>query len=249
MQYKKTTYRLKFLLPFSLLLTLLPIGDLQAQRHNNRQVIRAYPSIGFTASQIRGDELKGFKKFGLTAGVGALVSLTDNEMWSLSLEANYVERGSFNNTNDPYSITGLALRYVDIPLGFHFTDPYGGMTIGTGLIYSRLVQQPHGQIYYTPNYFEPDSSDMSFLKNDFSAFIDFRFTFWRGLTLNVRFQHSLIPIKKDWHFTEYSSLFAGGSRTWANDLYNSSVSVRILYVFGEPLKAKKVNKKKPMKRR
>lgn len=220
-------------------------GDVAAQHRRNQQVIRAYPLLGATVSQIRGDELRGFDKWGFTAGVGAIATLSERNMLYLSLEGCFSQRGAYNNTGDPYSMRGLTLNYVDIPLTFHFTDPYGGMTIGMGLLYSRLVQQPHGELFYDTNYFLPDTSNMSFLKNDLAFAIDFRFPVWQNLLINIRYQHSIIPIKRDWAFTEYGTQFSGGHTTWSNDLYNSSLTFRLLYVFGEPLsKAKKYAKKK-----
>ncbi len=223
--------------------------DLHAQRHRNRSIFQAYPIVGATASQIRGDELRGFKKWGFTAGVGSTLSLSDDGMWKLSLEASFSQRGAFNNTHNPYSLYDFTLNYVDIPLTLHFTDPYGGITIGAGLSYSRLVQQPHGNLLYIPTYFVPDTSDLSFLKNDLAAAIDVRFPLWKGLTLSFRYQHSLIPVKKGWSFTEYNQMFSGGSKTWSNDLYNSSISIRLLYVFGEQNSHNKYNRKKKYKKR
>lgn len=245
---KLVTRHLRPIVALFLTAILLPFADLQAQRRH-KQVFRAYPVVGATASQIRGDELRGFKKWGVTAGVGTILSLDDKDRWDLSIEADFSQRGAFNNTIDPYSLFDFTLDYVDIPVAVHFTDPWGGITIGAGLTYSRLVQQPHGEIRYTPTYFVPDTSDMSFLKNDFAAVLDLRFPIWKGLTFNVRFQHSILPVKKSWTFTEYNPLFSGGSDSWSNALYNSSVSVRILYVFGEQKHYNKYNKKKRYKRR
>ena len=230
-----------------LICALLVSTTTYAQHHRDRQVIRAYPSLGATASQMRGDELRGFKKWGFNAGVGAVVSLDSRDMFHLSVEANYSQRGSFNNTNDPYSIYQFTLNYVEIPLTFHFTDPFGGMTFGVGLIYGRLVQQPHGIIRYSPDYFVPDTSNMTFLRNDLSAAIDFRFHIWKGLMMNIRWQHSLLPVKRSWSFTEYNPTMLGGQTTWSNKVYNSSITMRLIYVFGEP--AKKYNAKKGKQRK
>ncbi|MBQ9588411.1 MAG: outer membrane beta-barrel protein [Bacteroidales bacterium] len=225
---KKTT------LLFILLLVLLAhSAEAQRRGRRNAQAFRAYPSIGATASQIRGDELRGFKHWGLTAGVGAEVDLADEGRWKLSVEADFAQRGVSNNTTDPYGIIEFNLNYVDIPLTLHFTDPYGGITLGVGLVYGRLVQQPHGILIFSPNYFMPDTSDMTFLKNDFSAAIDLRFPIWRGLTFNLRWQHSLFPVKREWSFTEHFSAAPDDFKTWSNDCYNSSVSIRLLYVFGQ----------------
>lgn len=215
----------------------------QRRRHSRDQIIKAYPAIGFTTSQMRGDELRGFKKWGMDAGVGAMVSLADKDRWQMSLEANFAQRGAYNATGDPYSLTGFTLNYVDIPIGVHFTDPYGGLCIGVGLNYSRLVQEPHGEIEH-PSWFIPDTSDMSFLKNDIAFMLDFRIPIWRGLKLDIRFQHSILPIKKSWGFTEISNMYDEGRKSWKNDVYNSSMSFRLIYIFGEQQSYNKYNNKK-----
>lgn len=218
-------------------------NSLHAQR------IRGFISTGATLSQIEGDELKGFQKWGFTGGVGAMVNLTKNEDWRLSIEALYTQRGSYNSSGDPYSIS-LKLDYVDIPLMLHYRDPWGGMLIGLGLDYSRLVQQPHNVMKYNPDYFFPDTNDMTFQSNDLMVVADIRFPVWRNLWLNIRWQYSLIAIKKDWEFTEFRGLTprlddngnpilnTDGSTvmvprrvTWANDCYNNSISFRLIWQF------------------
>ena len=223
--------------------------DTQAQRRRNRQIFKAYPTFGATASQIRGDELRGFDKWGFTAGVGAMLALSDDGLWNMSIEADYSQRGAFNNTNDPYSLIDFTMNYVDIPLTLHFTDPYGGMTFGAGFVYGRLVRQPHGMMLINYNYFVPDTSDMAFLKNDLSVALDFRFAIWKGLTINFRYQHSILPVKKNWHFTEHLSSAAGDVDTWSNNCYNSSVMMRLMYVFGDDRHKKYAPRKGKTKKR
>jgi len=228
-----------------LLLSMLLTGATGwAQRYSNRQVIRAYPAIGATASQMRGDELRGFRKWGFTTGVGAVVDLSSDAKWQLSIEADFAQRGAYNNTHEPYSLFGFTMNYVDIPLTLHFTDPYGGMTFGLGLVYGRLVQQPHGVMIYQPGYFEPDTANLTFLKNDLSAAIDVRFPIWRGLTFNFRYQMSLMPVKRNWGFTGLRNEGDREVTSWQNNVYNSSISIRLLYVFGDQQDHKKYNKKK-----
>ena len=216
------------------LLLLAVTGSAVAQRYGRSSVIKAYPVVGFTVSQIEGDELKGFRHGGFTGGVGAFVQLTENGRWLLSVEADYTQRGvrEVTRTSETlYNVKGLNLDYVDIPLLVNYTDPYGGMTVGLGLCYSRLVQQPHGELSYSPHYFIPDTSDMTFLRNDLSAVADIRFTLWRNLKLNFRVQYSLFPVKKDWQFTEY--LTSTETTTWKNNCYNFSVSSRLMWIFGD----------------
>lgn len=212
---------------FLLTALLLMVTAAQSQR------IHAYVAAGATVSQVEGDELKGFKKWGGTAGVGAMVRLSENGRWKMSVEADFAQRGFRNNTRNPYDIN-LTLNYIDIPITFHFHDNKGGLEVGAGLLYGRLVRQPHGELDH-PSTFIPDSTDMSFLKNDFAALLDLRFTVWRGLQLNLRFQYSIIPIKKDWKFSEYeneSQIQNDNPNVWYNNCRNISISARLIYEFG-----------------
>ncbi len=204
----------------------LPLS-IQAQR------IHAYVTSGVTMSQIEGDELKGFKKVGFNGGVGALTAISHNGRWGLSLEAMYAQRGAYNGTGDPYSIK-LTLDYIEIPLLVHYQDPYGGMLFGAGLSYGRLVQQPHGTIRYNPNYFYPDTTDLVFLSNDLMAVADARFTIWRGLQFNIRWQYSLLAIKRDWTFYSYHGVDAEGNavfRSHTRNCYNHSIAFRLIWQF------------------
>lgn len=202
-----------------LLLTLLP-ALLEAQR------IHAFVTSGMTLSQIEGDELKGFRKMGYTGGVGALTAL-GNYRWGLSTEVLFSQRGAYNRTGDPYSVN-IQLNYVEIPLLVHYQDPYGGMLIGLGASYGRLVQQPHFQGQYNPNYFVPDTIDYAFMGNDVAVVADARFTIWKGLQFNLRWQYSVIPVKREWGFSEY---IKGRWVNWANDCFNHSLSFRLIYQF------------------
>lgn len=205
-------------------------SPVQAQR------IHAFLTSGVALSQIEGDELKGFRHVGFTGGVGALTSLTDNYRWGLSVEALYSQRGVYNNSYDPQNLYNidLTLNYVDIPVLIHFQDPYGGMLFGMGLNYGRLVQQPHGVIKYNPSFFIPDTTDLTFLPHDLAVVADMRFTIWRGLQFNIRWQYSLMAIKRDWAFFTYSGTEADGTpryKTHTRDCYNQSLMFRLIWQF------------------
>ncbi|MBR1792839.1 MAG: outer membrane beta-barrel protein [Bacteroidales bacterium] len=193
------------------------------------QRINAYVSAGAAFSQIEGDELKGFNKLGFAGSVGAMANLSGNGRWQMSVEAGYARRGAFNNSGDPYNVK-IMLDYVDIPLTVFFKDPYGGLLVGIGPVYSRLVQQPHDKISFSPEYFIPDTADMTFLKNDLALAGEIRFAIWRGLHMSIRYQYSIIPVKKNWHFEENPNTTS--YRKWGNNCYNISAMVRILWQFG-----------------
>jgi len=201
------------------------------------QQIHAFVTSGVSVSQIEGDELKGFRHYGYTGGVGALTSISRNNRWGLSVETLFSQHGSYDNSGNPYSLK-LTTAYVEIPLLLHYQDPYGGMLLGAGLVYGRLVQQPHGKVLFNPEGLVPDTADMTFLPNDISVALDARFSIWKGLQFNIRWQYSIIPIKRDWLFRQadgYETLPNGEQRTrWiteSNDCYNNVISVRLIYQF------------------
>lgn len=206
-------------------LMLMLLGAIATQAQNR---IQTYVDAGGVFSQVEGDELKGFNHIGFNGGVGAIVHLGDRHRWAMTLETNYNCRGIYNkkNSSDNYYNIDLDLHYVDIPLTLLFRDPYGGIEVGLGMAYSRLLAQPHGIVSFNPRFFIPDSSNMAFLKNDLAAAAEIRFTIWENLKMSIRYQRSVIPIKKEWTFHM-------ADRTWSNDCFNSSVTLRLLWQFGE----------------
>lgn len=206
-------------------LMLMLLGAIATQAQNR---IQTYVDAGGVFSQVEGDELKGFNHIGFNGGVGAIVHLGDRHRWAMTLETNYNCRGIYNkkNSSDNYYNIDLDLHYVDIPLTLLFRDPYGGIEVGLGMAYSRLLAQPHGVVSFNPRFFIPDSSNMAFLKNDLAAAAEIRFTIWENLKMSIRYQRSVIPIKKEWTFHM-------ADRTWSNDCFNSSVTLRLLWQFGE----------------
>ena len=214
---------------------LLPLLLLAPAIHAQR--IHAFVSSGVVLSQVEGDELKGFKHIGYTGGVGALTPLGDHYRWGLSVEALFSQRGVYNNSHDPQNLYNirLHLNYVDIPVLLHYQDPYGGMLFGLGLSYGRLVSRPETEHWnINSDYFIPDTNDMSFINRALMAVADMRFTIWRGLQFNIRWQYSILPVKREWTFNFYSGTNADGSpryKSKTNDCYNHSISMRLIYQF------------------
>ena len=206
----------------------------------NAQRIHAFVSSGMTVNQIEGDELKGFKHFGYTGGVGALASVSSNNQWGVSMEALFSQRGARSISDTRYYMYRMKLtaNYIEIPLLVHWQDPNGGMLFGAGISYGRLVGQPYGTIAFDSTFFVPDTTDMTFLGNDLMVVADARFTIWRGLQLNFRWQYSMLPVKRDWNFYKYDGYEVNSSGvrqerwiTHTNNCYNHSISIRLIWQF------------------
>ena len=195
----------------------------------NAQNIKGFVTSGVTLAQIDGDEVYGFKKFGYVGSVGALIPLESNERWLMSIETMFSQRGAKGTYN--YCTYKATLPYAEIPVMAHFADKKGGWTFGLGFSYSRLVGTPKESFQWDSTRFIPNT-ETPFRKNDFAVIADVRFTIWRGLKFNFRYQYSLAPIKKDWEFTEQRNR-AEGFRQWTRNAYNNSMSARLIWVFGD----------------
>ena len=207
------------------------------------QRIKAYVAGGFTASQIEGDELYGFDKWGGMFGVGALTPIAPNNRVKFGVEAAYSTRGAKNVTGNPYNIT-IPLRYVDIPLTLYYNDPKAGCSFGAGFTYGRLVQQPHDTISFGPA-FVPDTNNLHFLTNDFLFHAEARFQVWEWIFFSVRYMRSIMPVNH-MTFTEEEGI---NYTTYTNKCFNSSVQCRLEIQFGDPTESKGYKGKKKHRRR
>ena len=90
-------------------------------------------TVGLTASQIRGDGIEGFNKFG--PHVGALVEVRKYRDLGFQLGLVYNQKGSRKVQNPKigdYSNWGYKFTYIDVPVTASY-DWREGFTVGTGL--------------------------------------------------------------------------------------------------------------------
>lgn len=76
---------------------------------------------GVSASQISGDDLAGFDKPGIFAGIFTSIDL--NEKSRLTLEMNYIQKGSRKNAKPDegiYSSYRLRLNYIEVPVMYQY---------------------------------------------------------------------------------------------------------------------------------
>lgn len=206
----------------------------------NAQFFKGFVSLGFNVSQIDGDEVYGFKKLGYLTGIGAMLPLNKNNLnggLQVSMEINISQRGAKESTaNDPF-VYKANLDYVDIPFMLHYVDTKGGITLGAGIMYSRLFHSK--ETWTLPDTLiwgmdRPTTTKAKFLKNDLSIVGDFRFTIWKNFKLDVRYQYSLLPIRKDFEYNNsYQPTDANNYRTWKRDYKNNWLSVKLIYMINE----------------
>ena len=174
-------------------------------------------------SQVDGDHVYGYHRFGGHAAVG--VSLPINN-WDITLETMYSQKGAFRKAVYPAdSLNGeydLRLNYVEIPLTFHYTDR-NVIAAGAGLSFGRLIyaeEVEHGGSQ------PPYSDSVPFNKNDISFIADAQVRIWKRLWLNARFSYSVLPIRE-------RTFDPAGSAPWKRKQYNHQWIFRLVYIINE----------------
>ncbi len=126
---------------FRILLILLALF-LSAPALLHAQIIKGELFAGGVASQVDGDECYRYRKFGIHAGAGALVPITN---WmDVGLEVLFNQKGAYKGDSLNLHLgplTGrydLKLNYVEVPLMLYLTDK-DRYSIGIGVSYGRIV--------------------------------------------------------------------------------------------------------------
>lgn len=202
------------------------------------QRIKGALIAGFNLSQVDGDEVYGFRKFGFNVGPSAIIPLTKN--WSISIETIFNQKGSYQKaqysdsiamdtaTNQLTSYTGaykLHLNYLEVPVLIHYEDR-NSMTVGTGFSWGQLVgakEWEQGKRIETTDLSGP------YKKNDIDWLFDLRVRIYKKLKLNLRYSYSVAKIRTR------SFSYIDGSKTWERKQYNNLISFRLIYIFNEKL--------------
>ena len=216
MKFKKLTYCLLFLMIIA-----------GSALHLEAQIIKGEAILGFNLSQVDGDEVYGFKKFGANVGAGILIPFTKNGKWEVSFEALFAQKGSYQGPQYSDSAASgeykLILNYAEVPVLVIFTDKEL-ISGGLGFAWGRLVgvkEWEHGQLVESTTL-----NSGTYSKNDYSILGDLRVRLWQGLKLNLRYQYSLVKIRT----REFSDL---AGNTWTRDQYNNVITLRLIWVFNE----------------
>ncbi|MDO9512727.1 MAG: outer membrane beta-barrel protein [Bacteroidales bacterium] len=203
------------------------------------QVIQGALIGGLNASQVDGDEIYGFDRYGGVIGAAAIIPFDRN--WSVSLETLFSQKGSYQSafytaiykdsiTGVETILTGeydLRLNYVEVPLMVHYTDRER-ITVGTGFSYARMVgvtEKEHGNLINTTT-----TNSGTYNKSDFLVHADIRFRLYENLKLNFRYSYSILKIRT----REFTNL--SGSNSWIRDQRNNVFAIRLIWVFNEKAK-------------
>lgn len=144
--------------------------------------------IGLSSSQVSGDDLAGFNKAGLSAGL--LSAMLFSKKWTTQFELLFIQKGSkyiAHPDQGDLNYYRLQLNYLEVPvlLQYHFKQ----FTFEAGPGFGYLI-----------NYKEEDESgDISdyrpFNKSEISYHVGINYLIIHHLGVNVRYSNSISSIR------------------------------------------------------
>lgn len=147
---------------------------------------------GFSATQVHGDQISGFNKFGLCAG--ATVDIRRSERQGVQWGILYAQKGSRrvpDTKNGDYNSWRYRFTYIDLPL-IRAWNPTPDWWWGAGIQPSVLVSAEED--FYGNGY-----SELSYLKLnavDVGAVLQAGYNVSEASTVEVRLSQSLLPISE-----------------------------------------------------
>lgn len=180
---------------------------------------------GVNFTQIDGDNVGGYNKFGANAGFIAEIPLTGQ--WAVSMELLYAQKGSraVVTANNPFEFK-INMDYAEIPVLAKFHDKKGGFNFGGGLALGRLVRSKYveGGVDATESYFNGPNKPK---KWDFSIIADVSYMITPVWGISLRGGYSLIPVRQD-----PNSVFRRSGQ------FNNVLSLRTVFMFSAISKKK-----------
>lgn len=160
--------------------------------HSDAQYFKAFLTGGMNATQIDGDGLGGYDKFGINAGAG--VSRSFNEKFGAQFELYYSQKGSKDvpTDNDPTPDSTFIANYIDIPIMFNYyykrnklklkfeVGPYIGVLLNAA---------------FYDNYTTSDKTN-EYYRTDIGAGAGIEYAFNDHFSFNLRISHSVMTATK-----------------------------------------------------
>lgn len=161
---------------------------------------------GLNMSQIQGDNLAGYHKAGLTAGIRGITYL--NDLWNLNIELLYTQKGSRNGLFEDNFVPrqGMDFDYIEVPVTIEIKDwvveedggSYAKVSAHAGFSYGRLIRS--GLIEYDDILLDAiEDNDLSFL-------LGLRFRWSKHFAVCGRYSRSIIPIAQPSEMANTNSL-------------------------------------------
>lgn len=178
--------------------------------------------LGTNFTQVDGDSYAGYHKIGLNAGGVVYARLAEH--LAASVEILFSQKGARSNGAQPSSsqavlinTQNINLNYAEIPVQINYFDKRKSH-FGGGFSYSRLISSK--ETVRTSPATTYDADKYPFKKSDVNFILGGNLHLWKGLFLHLRFQYSVLPIRK-----EIDKEFGRGEQ------YNNMWTFRLMYLF------------------
>jgi len=169
---------------------------------NAQQAFKAGVSLGMTTSQISGDGLGGWDKFGVTGG--AFVSAPISAKNGFRIGLNYADKGSRTKRDTlNFNTFSYRLRYIEVPIQYSFQN--GPFVFHTGLYYGRLIKQDVLSNYYS----YPVAP--AFRSYDFGLAVGSTLQLGDHFFIEGRFSSSILPTRPSPNFANPNSYYEKGN--------------------------------------
>lgn len=182
---------------FLFVLSVLFASSLYSQ---DDKTFKPYIVLGVNTSQIEGDGMKGYTKFGGNGGVGVYFKIKPN--WSISTEILYNMKGASGTPRDdngnftPVSYAKIVVDYAEVPVFISYHDKKVAM-FGVGVSIGGLART---DFTYEDNSGSNNKDPLFFdiyRKYDLSGLINVTFKIKKHFGFNLRGSYSIIPISSN----------------------------------------------------
>ncbi|MDX2002241.1 MAG: outer membrane beta-barrel protein [Chitinophagales bacterium] len=175
--------------------------------------------LGVNGSQVYGDDISGYRKFGANTGAAAFIRLPKN--FSVSFEILYNMKGSRAGSTEVVFDTvydyKLILDYIDVPVLINYHDKKRAI-FGVGLAYTNLVR--YKELRNNKPFEYPEGSPYKPRGMEIVGSVSFIFA--KHYAVNIRYNHALLDITN--RTLPFSDRKGGGQ-------VNNYLSLRFMYLF------------------
>jgi len=176
--------------------------------------------LGFSTSQVGGDNLAGFNKAGLL--IGAYGNKSISELLSFQMEMTFIQKGSnnpkMNNVEHVNSgVPDISSSYFEIPLLLQYQQSEV-LKIEGGILSALLIDG-----FYNDINGKLGNVNSPFIKYDFGILLGIDYKYSENISLNTRLSNSILPIGAE----DYDGVNSYNSSRKGK--YNSVLSFAIHY--------------------
>jgi hypothetical protein len=178
--------------------------------------------LGFTASEITKDgfPFEGYRKFGAFAGWFVNFSVSKNGKWLIQPEINFVMKGCKHvpRTDENGILYGdkyrLQLMYGEIPIILKWRI-FKGFELEAGSAFGILFKNTDAEeVNDEKNYGAPP-----FFRFEAAGILGLGYLFFNHLGINLRYEFSLLPVRKP-RYSDWTYLLGGQhNRTFCFSVY------------------------------